>query len=157
MRSRLWIACSLFFSTTALADIGPRPSCPPGQSPAYRYGHYCAPVSCATDADCGDGTVCAERALCLRPRGDDVPDEVGVVGACEGGAACAEGARCATAKFCGARKAVEAPVPPPAPPAAKTAPASKGCGVAPGAETELAPLAVLALGLGLALRARRRG
>ncbi len=137
----------------ARADIGPPPQCPAGLSPSYWEGHYCAPIACSTDGDCG-AQKCVERAVCLHARErSNLPNtdkQFEYVGECGASPTCTDGT-CITKKFCTTPGATVPGVDEPAG-------GKKGCGCAvPGGKlgTTLCALTV-ATGIGLLL-ARRRG
>ncbi len=150
------VGAGLALGDSARADLGPPPSCPPGQTARYLYGHYCGPIECTDDGPCGAGK-CEERALCLRDRGSNATE---VVGACNAEGACTGGeGQCVKRKFCGATSAPAAPTAQGASPG-PVLPAARGCScdtTATGPSRSPWPLGLLGVGLALAgLRGRRR-
>jgi hypothetical protein len=109
----LLMTTTLFLCADARADVvtGPPPpdDCPDGTSGSACFGHgtdFCVPVTCASDAACGEGQICREQELCIGQvdcgwgppdAGPTYTDTV--EGDCAGGAECAEGS-CETRRIC---------------------------------------------------------
>lgn len=150
----------LTFSTVAVADIGPAPSCPPGQTSRYLYGRYCAPISCERDDECG-GAKCETRALCLHDRGESRGTPTWEqTGECPTGECPAE-SQCVRERFCGVPQRAAEPTVDPTPGLPTARPASRGCACDTATIRSGAPAwSICAAGLALAVlgwrRARRR-
>lgn len=147
----------LTLSGSAAADLGPPPSCPAGQTSRYLYGHYCGPISCERDDQCG-GAKCEERSLCVHDRGGGESRAWEQTGECPTGDCPAE-SQCVRERFCGAPPA-RAPEPAVDPTPAMR-PTSRGCGCDTTSLRGGAPAwSLCAAGLALAVlgwrRARRR-
>jgi hypothetical protein len=151
----------LTFSGRARADLGPPPSCPAGQTSRYLYGHYCGPISCERDDQCG-GAKCEERSLCVHDRGHGGASRAWEqTGECPTGDCPAE-SQCGRERFCGAPPARAAE--PAVDPTPAMRPTSRGCGCDTTSLRDGAPAwSVGAAGLALAVlaglgwrRARRR-
>ncbi len=144
-------AATLLIAGSAAADVVPPPpkDCIDGATGKTGHvGPYCAPLSCAADADCKDGRVCREVPTCMtelvshnRRRPDAPPSKyAAVVGPCDktDGSACqrppdspkprwggANSGTCKAVKLC-VRAPPKPPEPkPPEPPAKPDAGATK--------------------------------
>jgi MYXO-CTERM domain-containing protein len=141
---------------TAYADVVQQPptNCPSGtEASTCHGGPYCGPTTCTTSTTCAAGTTCQDVSWCVTQLDcasgwNPTPSpQDNVLSACGTGGSCATGS-CKVIRAC-----VPTPVD-----AGVGSPPPRGCSCALGAtaSSETAAWGVLALGLGLALRALRR-
>ncbi|MDI1451750.1 MYXO-CTERM sorting domain-containing protein [Polyangium sp. 6x1] len=113
MRSHLLLfaAAALLAAAPASADVlsDPPTDCTEGSVGSLCHGPpHCAPLSCATDADCEGGGTCVEKQLCIEQIGcsggwvgDGAPPaETNVTSACDAAGACPMGGTCTPTKVC---------------------------------------------------------
>jgi len=107
---RLLLIAVLLASSPAHADVVSPPTleCPEGFPHAQCHGsEYCSIKTCATDAECGEGSTCAEQKWCIREFqcGRYFPDGMPVTilqayeGSCANGGSCTKG-DCKTVRAC---------------------------------------------------------
>jgi hypothetical protein len=103
---------AISLSTTARADVlSPAPEeCPRGSEGEECHGPpRCAPLTCTTDSDCGDGLRCQSLDLCINRvncSGRAMIDVDAVLSVCGEGTACTEGS-CQTMQVCATGGVIE--------------------------------------------------